>query len=59
MAATVILNTCIADIGDSHIFIINQCPWLIVQDIESSNMTSPMRLVSAVIIPAANDFGFW
>lgn len=59
MAATVILSTCIADMGDSHIFMINQCPWLIVHAIDRSNMTSPMRLVSAVIIPAANDFGFW
>lgn len=39
--------------------IINQCPWFKVQAIETKIITSPMRLVKAVIIPAARDFGFW
>jgi hypothetical protein len=44
---------------DDHMFIINQCPWLIVQAMANNSITSPMRLVRAVIIPAAKDFGFW
>ena len=40
------------------ILIINQCPWFSVQAIEIRIITSPMRLVRAVIIPAAKDFGF-
>lgn len=49
---------CKNDIEDGHIPIINQCPWFRVHPMETSSNTSPMRLVRAVIIPAAKDLGF-
>ena len=36
-----------------------QWPWLSIQAMERRMRASPIRLVSAVIIPAARDFGFW
>ena len=36
-----------------------QCAWLIVRPIATRSITSPMRLVIAVIRPAARDLGFW
>lgn len=38
---------------------INQCPWLILKIIAVKSITSPIRLVRAVNIPAPRDFGFW
>lgn len=37
----------------------NQCPCDALSPIETKRATSPRRLVIAVIIPAASDFGFW
>ena len=45
--------------GVSMVWVMSQCPWFIIQAIESRRRASPMRLVSAVIMPAARDFGFW
>lgn len=36
-----------------------QCPCLISQAMEIRMRASPIRLVSAVIIPALKDLGFW
>ena len=40
------------------ILVIIQCPWLMDHAIETKIRTSPIRLLKAVIIPAANDLGF-
>jgi hypothetical protein len=58
IAATVMQKICMTDILESHIFMIYQCPWLSVHAIDNNSMTSPIRLVRAVIIPAARDLGF-
>lgn len=47
------------DIGVVCMLVISQWPWLIVHAIARSSMASPIRFVSAVIIPAARDLGFW
>lgn len=39
--------------------VISQWPWFMVQAIDRRIITSPIRFVRAVIIPAARDFGFW
>lgn len=59
IAARVILIQIIYENLDCHMLIISQCPWFRVQAIDRSSITSPIRLVRAVIIPAANDLGFW
>lgn len=40
-------------------FIVDQFPIFIIMAIEMRIRTSPTRFINAVIIPAANDFGFW
>ena len=40
-------------------FKMNQCPCCRVKAIESRIMTSPIRLVRAVISPAPSLLGFW
>lgn len=45
--------------GVCHIDVIIQCPWVRVRAIANRIITSPIRLESAVIIPAASDLGFW
>lgn len=37
---------------------VSQCPCLIMRLMARSSMASPIRLVRAVIMPAASDFGF-
>lgn len=59
IAAVIIKSEIIREKEESHIFIINQCPWFKVSPIANKRSASPMRLVKAVIIPAASDFGFW
>lgn len=59
IAAKVIEIQIINDKLDSHILIINQCPWFKDQATDRRIITSPIRLVRAVIIPAAKDLGFW
>lgn len=58
IAATMIVKICGQRCGDSHICIMFQCPWARVNAIAIRIITSPIRLVSAVIIPAAKDLGF-
>jgi hypothetical protein len=41
------------------ILVISQCPWFSVRPMATNNRASPMRLDSAVIIPAPKDFAFW
>jgi len=45
--------------GEDHILVIVQCPWFNLHAIEINNITSPIRFLRAVNIPAARDFGFW
>lgn len=45
--------------GVWDMFIINQCPWLRQQAMVRRIITSPMRFLSAVIILAPRDLGFW
>lgn len=59
IAATRMAVACQLNDLVSHICIIFHCPWFIVQAIASRSITSPIRLVRAVIIPAPRDFGFW
>jgi hypothetical protein len=40
-----------------QILIINHCPWFINRLIVINNITSPIRFVNAVIIPAPNLLG--
>lgn len=40
-------------------WMINQCPEFSIKAILSKIRTSPIRLVNAVIMPAARDLGFW
>ncbi len=42
-----------------HIDIMDQCPKFNIRAIASKIITSPTRFISAVIIPAAKDLGFW
>lgn len=44
---------------DGLVFIIIQCPWFTHNAILRRIKTSPIRLVKAVMIPAARDLGFW
>lgn len=59
IAAVIIHKICIEEVEVGHISIISQWPWLRVHPIDTRSKTSPIRFVSAVIIPAANDLGFW
>lgn len=59
IAATIIRRTVAWEKGEVHILVIFQCPWFKLQAIEISSITSPIRFLRAVNIPAANDFGFW
>lgn len=59
IAAIVSLIITYKDKSDSHINKIFQWPWLILHPILRRIRTSPIRFVRAVIIPAANDLGFW
>lgn len=45
--------------GSIHKDVIDQWPRFSIIAIESRIITSPTRFIKAVIIPAANDFGFW
>lgn len=58
IAASVIVSIMRGVILFSFMLIINQCPWFRAQAIEIRIMASPIRFVSAVIIPAARDLGF-
>jgi hypothetical protein len=46
-------------LGVAHMWIIFQCPWSKLRAIEIRIITSPIRLVKAVIIPAPRDLGDW
>jgi hypothetical protein len=46
-------------LGVIHMCMIFQWPWSKLKAIEMRIITSPMRLVRAVIIPAPRDFGDW
>ncbi len=59
MAAAIMQRQVIVEREECDMVRIIQCPWLMVIAILTKIRTSPIRLVSAVIIPAANDFGFW
>lgn len=59
IAANIIAAACQLKDPVSHMCTIFHCPWSKVQAIDRSNITSPIRFVSAVIIPAPRDFGFW
>lgn len=59
IAARVIEVQIINEKLDSHILMISQWPWFKDQAIDRRIITSPIRLVRAVIIPAASDLGFW
>lgn len=59
MAANMIERVSILLNPEGHMLRINQCPWFSVHPILRRRQTSPIRLVSAVIIPAPNLFGFW
>jgi hypothetical protein len=59
IAATIIVITWYFRNEDSHILMINQWPWFRVHAIDRSSITSPMRFVNAVIIPAPSDFAVW
>lgn len=52
IAASKINNPIHDDSSFSHVLITNQCPSLNINAIVINNMTSPIRLVRAVIIPA-------
>jgi hypothetical protein len=56
--ATMIAITCIAIIGVCHICVIVQWPWFRVIAIAIRIITSPIRFIRAVTIPAPRDFGF-
>lgn len=58
IAAIIIVNTCINSILLWCIMVMFQCPWFSVMAIARSNITSPIRFVKAVIIPAPSDFEF-
>jgi len=58
MAAMVINKVISCENGVDHMLVIFQCPWFNLQAIEINNITSPIRLLRAVIIPAARDLGF-
>jgi hypothetical protein len=58
MPAMVIAVTWKAEKLDCHIWRMFQWPWLRAQAMDRRSMTSPIRLVKAVIIPAARDLGF-
>lgn len=58
IAANIIAATCSVIISVLHMWRMFHCPWFKVQAIESRRRTSPIRLVRAVIIPAASDLGF-
>jgi len=59
IAATIIIMIWIDDEYDDHMFVIIQCPWLMVQAIATRRRASPIRLDKAVSIPAARDLEFW
>lgn len=62
IAATIINITCSLRVKVSlevSMFIIYQCPWFRVSAMATSNNASPIRLESAVSMPAASDFAFW
>lgn len=59
MAATIMAITWYFNVEVSHILVINQCPWFSVHAIARRSITSPIRFVNAVIIPAPSDFEFW
>ena len=59
MAAIMISKIVALDDGVNHIFVIFQWPWFSVHAMEIRSITSPIRLVRAVIMPAARDLGFW
>jgi hypothetical protein len=58
MAAKVIAKIWYIFSSNTHMCKIFQCPWFSVHAMARSSITSPIRLVRAVTIPAANDFGF-
>lgn len=45
-------------VSRSHMWVMVQCPWLMVRAMAIKIITSPIRLVRAVIIPAPSDLGF-
>ena len=45
--------------GSIHKAVIDQCPRFNIIAIDRRIITSPTRFIRAVIIPAANDLGFW
>ena len=58
--AAIIMSHDKVHIYDSlHIYRTDQCPILIIKQIDSRIITSPTRFINAVIMPAARDFGFW
>jgi len=59
MAAIMIIRVVGGEKENCHMFVIIQCPWLSDHPMLSSRRASPIRLVSAVIIPALSDLGFW
>lgn len=59
MAAVIISSVMVIDSVEFHILIISQWPCVSIRPIDRRINTSPTRLVRAVIIPAASDFGFW
>ena len=59
IAARRILTPKMFEYGDSHESKMFQCDVLRYQPILINKRTSPIRLVRAVIMPAAKDLGFW
>src|SRR6218665_1948588 len=59
IAAIVIAKICQFFALEVHMCRIFQCPWFKVHAIAKRSTPSPMRLVKALIIPAARDLGFW
>lgn len=59
IAATEMVKIIRYEYCEGHIVVIFQWPWLRDHAMAKRIITSPMRLVRAVIIPAAKDFGFW
>lgn len=56
--AIMINQVIIHELEVCQIEIIDQCPIFMSRAIDRRIITSPTRFISAVIIPAASDFGF-
>ena len=59
MAAISIIKVSMGNWGISQMDIIFQCPIFISSAIDRRIIASPIRFISAVIIPAAKDLGVW